>query len=310
MISITQLTKFFIDNKMGAKGALCVGLVITREAIDRGLPIKFDDLLTENKGQVSSLGKHRVQKILADYGISRVLAEEGGRTNRGNMGLAQRYLEFLNAGECKKKDVEDIEKWWIGRVKDFFAAKPLTMKFDASKSIRSIVHDLIAVAEKRQSQSRGGQVVGTVLQHLVGAKLSLVVPSCQISQMHGASVADAVSERDGDFSFGDVVIHVTSAPGEAVIRKCARNLEGGYHPILITTSRHVTVAEGLAETAGIAQRLEVWDIEQFLSTNLHERGLFCQDGRKDMARRLVEAYNGIVDMCETDPSLKIELGAK
>ena len=92
--------------------------------------------------------------------------------------------------------------------------------------------------------------------------------------MHGAYVADAVSDRGGDFSYGDVVIHVTSAPGEAVIRKCARNIDDGFHPIIITTCRRVSVAEGLAESAGIANRLEVWDIEQFLSMNLNEHGLF------------------------------------
>lgn len=310
MVDAEALRAFYVANRMNAKGALCVGLAITREARERGLPVAFDELLTENKGQVSSLGKSRIQKILGDYGILRVLAEEGGRTNRGNMGLAQRYLEFLNKGGYKKNDIRQIESWWVDRVRDFFAGKPLTMKFDPSRSIRSIVRDLIGVAEKRQSQNRGGKIVGAVLQHLVGAKLSLVAPSCDVSRMHGASVADDVSDRDGDFSFGDVVIHVTSAPGEAVIRKCKRNLDGGSHPILITTSKQVAAAETMAENAEIAQRLEVWDVEQFLSTNLHEHGLFKQEGRKDVARKLVEAYNAIVDACETDPSLKIELGSK
>ena len=295
---------------MGSKGALCVGLVVTREAIERGLPIDFSTLLTENRGQVRILGKAPVQKILVDHGIVRVLAEEGGRTNRGNMGLAERYLAFLNGARCSKEELVNIEEWWVERVRDFFAGKPLALKFDPSKSIRSIVRDLIEVAEKRQSQNRGGQIVGALLQHLVGAKLSLIVPQEMMAQMHGAYVADAVSDRDGDFSYGDAVIHVTSAPGEAVIRKCTKNIEDGFHPIIITTNKRVSVAEGLAESAGIANRLEVWDIEQFLSMNLNERGLFCQDGRKDMAVRLVEAYNKIIDTCETDPSLKIQIGMR
>ena len=305
-----ELKHFFDVNQMGSKGALCVGLVVTREAIERGLPIDFSTLLTENRGQVRILGKAPVQKILVDHGIVRVLAEEGGRTNRGNMGLAERYLAFLNGARCSKEELVNIEEWWVERVRDFFAGKPLALKFDPSKSIRSIVRDLIDVAEKRQSQNRGGQIVGALLQHLVGAKLSLIVPQEMMAQMHGAYVADAVSDRDGDFSYGDAVIHVTSAPGEAVIRKCTKNIEDGFHPIIITTNKRVSVAEGLAESAGIANRLEVWDIEQFLSMNLNERGLFCQDGRKDMAVRLVEAYNKIIDTCETDPSLKIQIGMR
>lgn len=304
------LRRFFDDNQMGSKGALCVGLVVTREAIERGLPIDFESLLTENRGQVRILGKAPVQKILGDHGITRVLAEEGGRTNRGNMGLAEKYLSLLNGEKCSKDELVKVEAWWIDRVQDFFAGKPLVMKFDSSKSIRSIVHDLVEVAEKRQSQNRGGQVVGAVLQHLVGAKLSLVIPKGEMPQMHGAYVADAVSDRGGDFAYGDAVIHVTSAPGEAVVRKCARNIDDGFHPIIITTNRRISVAEGLAESAGIADRLEVWDIEQFLSMNLNEHGLFSHDGRKDMAIRLVEAYNKIIESCETDPSLKIQIGMR
>jgi hypothetical protein len=304
------LRRFFDDNQMGSKGALCVGLVVTREAIERGLPIDFESLLTENRGQVRILGKAPVQKILGDHGITRVLAEEGGRTNRGNMGLAEKYLSLLNVEKCSKDELVKVEAWWIDRVHDFFTGKPLVMKFDSSKSIRSIVHDLVEVAEKRQSQNRGGQVVGAVLQHLVGAKLSLVIPKGKMPQMHGAYVADAVSDRGGDFAYGDAVIHVTSAPGEAVVRKCARNIDDGFHPIIITTNRRISVAEGLAESAGIADRLEVWDIEQFLSMNLNEHGLFSYDGRKDMAIRLVEAYNKIIESCETDPSLKIQIGMR
>ena len=303
------LKRFFEENRIaGSKGALCVGLVVSREARERGLPIAFDSLLTENRGQVRILGKAPVQKVLGDYGITRVLAEEGGRTNRGNMGLVERYVSLLNDKMFTAAQLEQIESWWVDRVREYFASKPLVMRFDPAKSVRSIVRDLIDIAEKRQMQNRGGQIVGSVLQHLVGAKLSLVLPEYTIEQMHGASVSDAMSDRDGDFAYGDAVIHVTSAPGEAVIRKCARNIEEGCHPVVITLSKRVSVAEGLAESAGIANRLEVWDIEQFLSMNLNERGLFNQTGRKEMAIRLIESYNSIVDSCETDPSLKIQIG--
>lgn len=308
-MALDMLKRFFEENRIaGSKGALCVGLVVTREAREHGLPLVFDSLLTENRGQVRILGKAPVQKVLGDHGIMRVLAEEGGRTNRGNMGLVEKYVALLNAKMFTPVQLEQIESWWVDRVREYFAGKPLVMRFDPAKSIRSVVHDLIEVAEKRQAQNRGGQIVGSVLQHLVGAKLSLVLPEYTTAQMHGASVSDVVSDRDGDFAYGDAVIHVTSAPGEAVIRKCARNIEEGCLPIVITLSKRVSVAEGLAESAGIANRLEVWDVEQFLSMNLNERGLFNQAGRKDMAVRLIVAYNSIVDSCETDPSLKIQMG--
>ena len=292
---------------MGSKGTICVGLTVTRKATETGLPLKFETILTGNRGQVSVLGKSNVQRILGDYGITRVLAEEGGRTNRGNMGLTEKYVSFLNANNFSKKDLRQIEEWWVGKVREFFAGKPLQMKLDPSKSMRALIRELIALAEKRQAQNRGSTIVGTVLQHLVGAKLTLLLP--EAPEMHGASVADAVSDRSGDFILDDVVIHVTSAPGEAVIRKCIRNIENGKRPIVITIYRQVTVAEGLADSAGIADRVDVFDIEQFIAGNLYELGRFVSRGRGETATRLVDAYNDIVERFETDPSLKIVLGS-
>ena len=294
-MKLMELKQFFDENKMGTKGTLCLGLVVSREARDKGLPLDFDSLLTENKGQISLLGKTHVQKILKDHGITRVLAEEGGRTNRGNMGLAKKYVGFLNARNYNKKALFAVEAWWVDRVRDFFKAKPLVMKMDAAKSMRAAVRELIVAAEKRQSGSKGSTIVGTILQHLVGAKLSLLLPSAPAT--HGAAVSDSVSDRDGDFVLEDVVVHVTSSPGEAVIRKCQRNLD-------------VTVAESLADDNGIADRIDVFDIEQFLASNLYELGLFAPSGRKETAEKLIAAYNAIIDTCETDPSLKISLGGK
>jgi len=303
-----RLQRFFDENRMGSKGTLCVGLSVSRRAIEVGLPLAFESILTENRGQVSVLGKANVQRILSDYGIKRVLAEEGGRTNRGNMGLSEKYVEFLNVGHFSDSELKLIEKWWVSKVRAFFAGKPLTLKLDSAKSMRALVRDLISTVEKRQAEFRGSTIVGTVLQHLVGAKLSLLLD--RVPEMHGAAVADAVSERNGDFLLEDVVIHVTSAPGEAVIRKCVRNLEDGRRPILITTYKRVTLAEGLADSAGVADRIDVFDIEQFIAGNLYELGRFSCDGRRVTVESLVAAYNEIVERCETDPSLKIVLGSR
>ena len=48
--------------------------------------------------------KYRIQRILADHGITRVLAEEGGRTSRGSVGLMQKYVEFLNFSGYSRRD--------------------------------------------------------------------------------------------------------------------------------------------------------------------------------------------------------------
>ena len=149
-----------------------------------------------------------------------------------------------------------------------------------------------------------------MLQHLVGAKLELVLGDGQVEH-HSASEADQAEGRAGDFSLGDVAIHVTTSPGEALIQKCRDNLNAGLRPVLVTTSARTLVAEGLADSAGIANRVDVLDIEQFLAANLHERSLFSTEKRTTTTAELIRRYNAILDKVETDPSLKIELsGAK
>ena len=90
-----KLYDFMHVHKMNNKGALCVALVVSRYAKKNGLPISPSKLLTDKQGQVSGLSKSNVQAILKDYGITQILAEEGGRTSRGSIGNMQKYVEFL-----------------------------------------------------------------------------------------------------------------------------------------------------------------------------------------------------------------------
>lgn len=300
------LENFAKKNRMKGKGPLCVALVVTRHAKKLGLPLSPETLLTGGGGQVMGLGKSAVQSILRDHGIDRVLAEEGGRTSRGSVGNMRKYVAFLNAQQEKGDiDLEKIEGWWAKRVRDFFAGKPFVLRFDSSKSLRAVIRDLMAQAQKRQEQDSGSTFLGTMLQHLVGAKLNLLLDSPL--QHHGASVADDVSGREGDFLVEDVAIHVTTSPSEALIRKCRRNLDNGLKPMIITTYRGALVAEGLADQAEMADRLDVFEAEQFLAGNLYEIGKFAQVGRRTTVEQLISAYNTIVDECETDPSLRIDI---
>lgn len=178
MTSLEKLLFEFRDShNLKGKGQLAVMLHITRLAIENGLPLNLETLRTEKEGQVAGLGKGRIQSILKDYGITRVLAEEGGRTSRGSLGNASDYSSFLNGlHKGGAVDLPSIEKWWVVRVQDYFSGKPFTLKFDPSKSLRSIVGDLLAQAKKRQDENPGTTYAGTVLQHLVGAKLDLILP--------------------------------------------------------------------------------------------------------------------------------------
>lgn len=309
MTSIEKLLAEFRDARnLKGKGQLAAMLHITRLAMEKGLPIDPETLRTQKEGQVAGLGKNRIQGILKEYGISRVLAEEGGRTSRGSLGNASDYSRFLNRlHESGPVDLHAVEKWWIARVQDYFSGKPFKLKFDPSKSLRSIVGDLLAQAVKRQKDNPGTTYVGTVLQHLVGAKLDLILPEGKKVAHHGANVADSPTARAGDFILDDAAIHVTTAPSEALIRKCKANIEAGVRPVIVTVADSRAGIESIAKGFELDGRIDVIEAEQFIATNILEWSNFKCQQQKDEIMRLVAAYNGIVDECETDPSLRVEL---
>lgn len=289
------------------KGGLCVALVVTQTAKDKGLPLDPDGLRTEERGQVAGLGKTAVQKILEAHGITKVLAEEGGRTSRGSLGLMEEYVAVLNdLHEVGKLDIDEALSWWIGRVQDHFASEGPRFNFDTGKSLRANISDLLQQAKEVQTRGGGTNYVGAMLQHLVGAKLDLIIGTGKIVH-HGFSVADHSTDRKGDFQIESVAIHVTTHPGEALIRKCGDNLRDGLKPLIVTIDENVTAAAVLLKNADLGDRVDILDALQFLTANVFERSFFSASQCKLTLATILTRYNEIVKTCETDPSLRVRL---
>jgi hypothetical protein len=303
-----QLSNYCVGNKITTKGPLAVVLFVTRKAKQVGLPLDSTSMKAESAGQVAGLSKGAIQSILAEYGVTRTLAAEGGRTSRGSMKNMEDYVAFLNdlyiSGEA---DLDVIETWWVEKIKAFFSSKPLNLHLDQGMSINAIVRDLLGQAEKRQHENPGTMYAGAMLQHLVGAKLQVLNGTSQPMEHHGFSVADAPTGRSGDFFVGNTIIHVTTAPGELLMEKCVRNIQAGYRPFIVTVANRIVAARQLAEMKDIAQKVEIVDVEQFISTNVYEWSGFDSAKQKDTIENLLSIYNGLIDTYETDPSLKVNL---
>ncbi len=288
------------------KGGLCVGLVVTKAALERGLPIDPDSLRTEEGGQVAGLGKAAVQTILATYGITKVLAEEGGRTSRGSLGLMKTYVTALNSlnEKSSKIDLQSAMDWWMEKVRLHFASEGPKFHFDAGKSVAANLTDLFLQASEIQKNSGGANFVGAMLQHLVGAKLDIVL-GMNTAQHHGFSVADHSTNRHADFEINGVAIHVTTHPSEALIRKAAKNLNAGFKPLIVTLGKGVEGAAYLLQATEWKDRIDVIDATQFLTANIYEHSLFQADECKATFLAILTRYNEIVQACETDPVLLI-----
>lgn len=284
-----------------------MGLVVTRTAKYKGLPLKPESLRTLEGGQVAGLGKAAVQRILGDHGITKVLAEEGGRTSRGSLGLMKNYVAILNELSAKGfLNLEDAEEWWITKVRAHFASEGPKFQFDPGKSLSANIEDLLSQAKDVQSHSGGTNYVGAMLQHLVGAKLDIVLGKGKIEH-HGFSVADLSTERKGDFQVDLVTFHVTTHPTEALIRKCKQNLRNGFKPVVVTIDDGVAGAKFLLKNSQVEERVDVLDAIQFLTANVYEHSIFQASDYKPTMTTLLQRYNEIVVDCETDPALTIKI---
>ena len=305
-----------------SKGTLALFLVVTDHARKRGLPLDADHLVVDGGGQVKRLGRPAVQKILARHGITEVLAREGGRTSMGSVARMRGYVDLLNRLHDEGlADPDAIEAFWIARVRDFLArrrmAPPpvpvqrrsrLRLTLDPTRSVSSALRDLLRQAEDRDATGSPRAYVGAVLRHLVAAAMDREPGA--VPERPAGPAKDARSPRAGFFEIGDTELHVTPGPSEAVIAGCRRTLDRGRHPILITLPTGTPVATHLAETAGIRDQLEVFDIEHFVGIRLHVRTGFIAAGIPAELRHLVARYNQIVEQNETDPSLRIRFGSR
>ncbi len=306
-IVLTKLAIFQDEHDAGTKGPLATLLFMTRKVQESGLPFPSEKLRTDKKGQVAGLGREPVQKILLDYGIKRVLAEEGGRTSRGSLGLAENYVTLLNdlstKGLVDAAALKQIESWWVDRIKEYFNRQCFKVDIDHSLSISKVVALVLEAARERQKEMPHVNVEGTVLQHLVGAKLSLAL-GMKDMKYHKASEADL--GRAGDFELADSVIHVTTAPGENLFAKCKRNIQAGLRPIVVCPHEKTEGATMLADNAGIKDRVEVYNAEGFISMNVNELAQFKGERLRTTVGDLLNRYNEIVENTENDTSLRIE----
>jgi len=306
----TRLKAFQEEHNAVTKGPLALMVQLTRMVRTKPFPLNPEDFLTENKGQVAGLGGGNLKKILSEHEITQVLASEGGRTSRGNMGLMIKYVEFLNNWNNQDTiDFNAVEEYWAEQVREYFRNQPFVLAADPSRTIGASLDELFEQARKRQKQNPGTQYLGAVLQHLVGAKLSVILPPEKF-QIHGAYVADSPTDRGGDFVISNTILHCTTAPGEPLIQKCKANIRAGCLPVIITVFDRVKTALDLAADADLSGRIEVWDIQQFLSTNISEHSLFDGAARNTKLADIIEKYNAIITEVETDPSLRIEFEAK
>ncbi len=288
-------------NPLETKGFLAVMLWITHRA--KNLPGVLNDktFFTDDRGnptsQVSGLGSGP-NKVLRIWGVNEryEFGTESGRTSRGTPTYCKAWKDILN--EIRQAHGEaglgHLMSFWIEKTEQLFASSPIELKFMAKQTLRSFLRRLIEDVRKNEKDARGTKLVGAMMQHIVGAKLDIVLGEGRVDH-HSSTQSDVQTGRDGDFTIGDFVIHVTSAPSEKLVQKCVQNVKEGMRPIIITLAKKVRAAEGLCENVGSQDDIEVFDFEAFIVHNMVEQSILKSEKPRVTVEALITRYNQILD---------------
>jgi hypothetical protein len=182
-------------------------------------------------------------------------------------------------------------------------SSPFRITLDRPQSLRTIIAELMGAAFRRQREYPNAMIASVVMQHLVGAELTIALPKVKIKHP-GISATDISGIRNGYFLIGNTAIHVSTAPSKALLLKCKENLIQNLHAVIITNTTGINVISELAKSIHLTDQIEILEIEQFIATNVLKQCRFAQSRRFAGIRRLIKTYNRIIDESETDPSLK------
>ncbi|MFF8956807.1 DUF4928 family protein [Streptomyces sp. NPDC014894] len=313
---LVDTLRTWYEGNRDAKGAvnanvMCAGLYVT-EFLAQHYPLEPDHYLAPS--QVKTAGGPQVQRLLAHHGETRTFTSEGGRTSRATIRHARAVADLLNekgsetglAGWTLAERTalaSLLQAWFVGRVReDYFGRRRIEAEINPDNPVRTAVAALIEAGRQR-----GGNTAGAVAQHLVGAKLKIRFPDEDVN-VESYTTADVQTGRAGDFQIGDTAIHVTMSPGEKVFtERCAHNLRHGYRPRVLVPDNRVVGATQIAQDLGLADRVAIQSIEDFVGTNIEEVAGFGKAAVRDRIRELLTEYNVRIEQAEADKSLKIEI---
>ena len=174
----------------------------------------------------------------------------------------------------------------------------MEIEIDQCHSLTAWVHKIGETPEQRFR--------GFVEYHLIGAMLERRFKDISIPN-YPAHAGDRQTARAGDFEIAKLVYHVTATPSRDVIQKCAQNIRGGLHPVLLVPAEQENKARILSQDEGIDKQLSLISIEAFIALNIIELATDENKDFFDVLEEIVEIYNKRLAEVETDLSLQIQV---
>ena len=292
-----------LDAKAKSRGSVAGVLQLIETLKTEKFSLDIADFHTKDGSQLKNASAKRLGEILARHGERRPLLKEGGRTNRGLLPVAEKFLEALRAcgaNAMPKQEraafLEATQKSAAQEAIAFLNKNKLKANLSAGVT-REIARDLLAQARARNKH-------GAVAQYLVGAKLALVFAGDGIDiPARDASAADASEQTGGDFVINETTIHVTVAPGAALAKKCKENAAAGSRVLVLVADEKLQAAREMLADKNTA----VESVETFVSVNVDEMSKFSVRRGRYKLGDLLRLYNKRVKIADTDLSLLVEI---
>jgi Domain of unknown function (DUF4928) len=284
-----------------SRNTVAVGIVVL-DHLRSKCPVDTSEVQSK-RGEIKG-ARSGLSSVLEKYDIPASYLKEvttrAGHQDGQKLFEAFEYGRLLTTIPTDKRDaflVVAIESLVL-KAKEWLARKHLKINCDRQFSPATWISNILAEAKGRSG--------GKVEQHLVGAKLAERHPNEEIPNNPGHA-GDAQTGRAGDFVLASTAYHVTAAPGLPVIDKCKSNLAAGVHPFLLVPRDQVDRARHLAESQGIAERMTIAAIEEFVAQNIIELSGGDQQLFVTVLKAIIQRYNTRLEAVETDLSLKIEI---
>lgn len=182
-----------------------------------------------------------------------------------------------------------------------------TIRFDTSRSIRSLVDELTQAALNRDQIFPESATADATLRRLVEAALRVTESNTNAFHEGLSTINPLYVNQRECLLIGDTSIHITAAPDETTIPKCAADPGKGLHPLIISTRDGAHYATQLVETAGLASKVDILEASQFIASSLLKRCLLRSVSLSSSVRDLVAAYNQSFEMQDMSHPLRIAL---
>jgi hypothetical protein len=286
-----------------SRNSIAVGVVVLDHLI-RQSPVRIEEVISPGGEIVGS--RSRLHTILQTYGVNQPEKYLKEVTTRQAHPDGKRLFEALRYGTLFA-NVSDEERQRILRslidilvtdIQAWFNRQGIRLYLNKQHTPNQWVKEILDAAK--------GKSGGAVEQHLIGAMLQLQYPNISIPN-HPSHAGDVQTNRPGDFLIGQVVFHVTAAPGRHLIQKCLVNLQSDLFPVLIVPAEQVVRMKSFAEYENLEKRIMVFGLEDFVAVNAMHVANNRQLPLDTVFRHLLHLYNERVSEAETDMALKIEI---